>query len=485
MGGNGSKRWWAIAAAAALTAGMVTSQAGASTAGNAASATSLGTRAAFSVQTAIAPSLVTGPVAIATASDGRIFVAEIGGVIEVFHGVTDTHPKVFADLSNEVYSAQGHGLLGMTLDPNFPTKPYVYVLYSRDSATRGGPIVTKKDTCATHATTGCVRYARLARLTAKGDTMVAGSLKVLVDDWCNQFVHHIGALHFGKDGMLYASGGDGATEQVNGVNGADYGQFGNACGDPPSPAGTNLTAPTAQGGSLRAQDILAGYNTDPVTLDGTIIRVNPTTGAAAAGNPYSSATDPNQKRIVGWGFRNPFRFAIRPGTNDIYASDPGLDTYEEIDRIPSPTTKAPDFGWPCWEGTIQQPEFKAANLNMCNSLYAAHSDTKPLFEYADAGHVVSSSDGCPATSGTAATGLTFYTGTSYPAAYKGALFFSDYGRACLFAAPAGASGAPNFAARKVVTTLPAAGIVDIEPGPNGDLLLVNINNSTIYELHYS
>ena len=67
---------------------------------------------------------------------------------------------------------------------------------------------------------------------------------------------------------------------------------------------------------------------------------------------------------------------------------------------------------------------------------------------------------------------------------RGALFFADYGRACVFAAPAGAGGAPNFAARQVVTTLPAAGVVDIEPGPNGDLLLVNINNSTIYELHY-
>ena len=307
---------------------------------------------------------------------------------------------------------------------------------------------------------------------------------MLVDDWCNQFVHHIGALHFGKDGMLYAKRRRRRHRAGERPSGADFGQFANACGDPPSPAGTNLTAPTAQGGSLRAQDILAGYDTDPVTLDGTIIRVNPTTGQAAAGNPYASATDPNQRRIVGWGFRNPFRFTIRPGTNDIYVSDPGLDTYEEIDRIPSPTTKAPDFGWPCWEGTIQQPEFKAANLNMCNSLYAAHSDTKPAFEYPDAGHVVNSADGCPATSGTAVTGITFYTGTSYPATYRNALFFSDYGRSCLYAAPAGAGGAPNFAARQVVTTLPAAGVVDIEPGPNGDLLLVNINNSTVYELHY-
>ena len=312
-------------------------------AGRAASVEHRPTPAAFSVQVAIAPSLLQSPTAIATASDGRIFVAEIGGVIKVFHGITDTHPKVFADLSNEVYSAQGHGLLGMTLDPHFPTKPYVYVLYSRDSATRGGPIVAKKDTCATHATTGCVRYARLARLTAKGDTMVAGSMKVLVDDWCNQFVHHIGALHFGKDGMLYASGGDGATEQVNGASGADYGQFGNACGDPPSPAGTNLTAPTAQGGSLRSAGHPRGIRHRPGHARRHDHPREPDHRSGGRGQPVRVGDRPEPAAHRGMGFPQPVplhdpsgherHLRVRPGPRHLRGDRPHPEPHHQGTRL--------------------------------------------------------------------------------------------------------------------------------------------------------
>jgi glucose/arabinose dehydrogenase len=466
-----------LAAFAAVAIGALVYQASPSTA-----APSVQPDPAFSVQTAIPSTLLKQPVAIATASDGRIFVAELSGIIEVFHGVSDTHPKVFANLSNEVYSAQGYGMLGMTLDPHFPSTPYVYVLYSRDSATKGGPISATKDTCPTHATTGCVRYGRLARLTANGDKALP-AVKVLVDDWCNQFTHHIGALHFGSDGYLYASGGDGATEAENGTSVTDYGQFGNACGDPPAAAGTDLTAPTAQGGSLRAQDLQTSG--DPAGLDGALIRINPATGAAAPGNPNSASTDPNARRIIAEGLRNPFRFAIRPGTRDVYIADPGLTTFEEIDRIPNATgTTSPDFGWPCYEGSAPQPMWQADNLDMCNALYASHTAVSPTFSYRDDGNVIAG-DGCPPANGSAVTGISFYTGSAYPAAYHGALFFSDWGRQCLWAAPAGTNGVPKFAARTLVARLPATGVTDIEPGPNGDLLLVDVNNSTIYELHYA
>src|SRR4051812_11916580 len=216
--------------------------------------------AAFSVQAVIGSSLVSQPTTLATAPDGRVFVAQLNGVIKVFHGLNDTHPKTFANLSNEVYSAQGHGLLGMALDPAFPTKPYVYVLYSRDSATRGGAIVSaNKDTCTTHATTGCVRFARLARLTASGDS-TTGSPKALIDDWCNQYVHHIGMLRFGPGAHLSARSGGAPPKTNTATPPPDYAQSANPRPPPPPPAGTNLTAPTAQGGSLRAQDSLAGYD---------------------------------------------------------------------------------------------------------------------------------------------------------------------------------------------------------------------------------
>jgi glucose/arabinose dehydrogenase len=82
------------------------------------------------------------------------------------------------------------------------------------------------------------------------------------------------------------------------------------------------------------------------------------------------------------------------------------------------------------------------------------------------------------------SGLDFYRGSSYPKAMKGALFFVDFGRSCLYAAPPTAAGVPNFAKRTVVTHLPAVGITDIENGPNGDLYFVNNTNGTIERLTY-
>ena len=61
--------------------------------------------------------------ALCNTPDGRVFVAEKRGVIKVFDSLTDTTPTVFADLNVNVYNFWDRGLLGMALDPNFPTEP--------------------------------------------------------------------------------------------------------------------------------------------------------------------------------------------------------------------------------------------------------------------------------------------------------------------------------------------------------------------------
>ncbi|HEY1739333.1 MAG TPA: PQQ-dependent sugar dehydrogenase, partial [Acidimicrobiia bacterium] len=419
------------------------------------------------------------PTAMAFSPDGRVFVAEQSGLIDVYDSATSSTPKVFADLRKQVYDYSDHGLLGLALDPQFPTRPYVYAAFSRDSNTRGGPVPKWNDKCP-DTTAGCVTWSRVVRLTATGDAATA--TKVLVDDWCNQFDHSIDGLSFGADGMLYAASGDGGTYAQ-----ADYGQLGapaNACGDPPAAAGTPLSLPTTQGGSLRAQSARTNRGSD--SLDGALIRIDPNTGAGAAGNPYAKSADPNKRRIVAYGLRNPFRFAFRPGTNDLWIGDAGWNTYEEIDRIPNTTaTAARNFGWPCYEGPRPEPDWQALGTNLCNSLYAAHDAVSPYFDYADNGNVVAG-DGCAADPnyGTVISGLDFYRGSSYPKAMKGALFFVDFGRSCLYAAPPTAAGVPNFAKRTVVTHLPAVGITDVENGPNDDLYFVNNTNGTIERLTY-
>ena len=54
-----------------------------------------------------------------------------------FDSLTDTTPDIFADLRPQVHNFWDRGLLGMALDPNFATNPYVYVLYSCDADING------------------------------------------------------------------------------------------------------------------------------------------------------------------------------------------------------------------------------------------------------------------------------------------------------------------------------------------------------------
>jgi glucose/arabinose dehydrogenase len=441
---------------------------------------------------------LTNPTVVRFARDGRIFVAEKRGVIKVFDSLTDTTPDVFADLNVNVYNFWDRGLLGMALDPNFPASPYVYVLYTYDhvlgsaaAAPRWGTAGVYSDPCPSPPaanTDGCVVSGRLSRLQASGNFMTGGE-QVLVEDWCQQFPSHsIGALEFGPDGALYASGGDGAS-----FNAVDYGQYGgsagsptlkNPCGDPPSAAGTTLAPPTAEGGALRSQDVRTGG--DPASLDGSIIRVSPVTGAALADNPMAASSDANARRIIAHGLRNPFRFTFKPGTSELWAGDVGWNDWEEINRIPSPTdATVENFGWPCYEGPSAQPGYDSANLNLCESLYQAGGVTAPYHAYRHSDRVVPN-ESCP-TGSSSIAGMQFEfaaSGNTYPSEYDNALFFADYSRDCIWVMPKGADGRP---APGLVRTFVAgaANPVNLETGPGGDLFYVDFDGGTIRRIGYT
>ena len=84
---------------------------------------------------------------------------------------------------------------------------------------------------------------------------------------------------------------------------------------------------------------------------------------------YGSA-DANAKRIVAAGLRNPFRFAIRPDTDEVWVGDVGWGKWEEIDRIADPGGSLENFGWPCYEGSSRHPDYDVLGLDICKSLYS-------------------------------------------------------------------------------------------------------------------
>ena len=422
------------------------------------------------------------PTAVKFAADGRVFVAEKSGLIKVYDSLTASTPTVFADLRTKVHDYWDRGLLGLELHPDFPNTPYVYVLYTLDGPIGwAGPGSKWNDACPSPpgpTTDGCVVGARLSRLTASGSVMI-GAENVFVEDWCQQFPSHsIGSVVFGGDGALYVSGGDGAN-----FNGIDWGQSGsprNPCGDPPAGVGGAQAPPTAEGGALRAQDLeTAG---DPVTMDGSILRLDPLSGQAMPDNPLFGGATSNDDRIVAYGFRNPFRITARPGTNEIWVGDVGWNSAEEIDRIPSPTTAVLNFGWPCYEGFEKQPGYASANLSICSSLYARPgAATAPYFAYTHGEQVVAG-ETCGVGSSSIA-GLAFYTTGNYPDIYPGALFFTDYSRKCVWAMLAGPGGLPEPSQRQTFMA-GGGGLTQLSTGPGGDLFAVDYDGGAVRRIQY-
>jgi Glucose / Sorbosone dehydrogenase len=132
---------------------------------------------------------LTQPTDIAFAPDGRVFVAEKSGVIRVFDNLSDPTPSVYADLRTNVYNFWDRGLLGIALDPNFSTRPYVYALYTYDATIGGtaplwGTAGATSDPCPSPpgaTSDGCVVSARLSRL-APPSTQSSGYSQTILGD---------------------------------------------------------------------------------------------------------------------------------------------------------------------------------------------------------------------------------------------------------------------------------------------------------------
>ena len=219
-------------------------------------------------------------------------------------------------------------------------------------------------------------------------------------------------------------------------------------------------------------------------MDGSILRVDPATGNALPDNPLISNPDPNARRIIAYGLRNPFRFAMRPGTNELWLGDVGWNAREEVDRITNPTdSSVENFGWPCYEGTGRQAGYDSANLNICENLYGqANAVSGPYFSYEHGTQVAGES--CPTNNGSVISAMAFYKGGPYPDAYDDALFFGDNSRRCIWVMPKGTNGLPDPGQVKPFVT-DAESPVDLQIGPNGDLFYADLSGGSIHRIQYA
>jgi glucose/arabinose dehydrogenase/chitodextrinase len=432
-------------------------------------------------------SSLSNPTNVEFAPDGKIFVAEKRGVVKVFDNLSDTTPTTVADLNVNVYNFWDRGLLGLAVAPGFPTDQSIYVLYTYDAdiggtAPKYGTPGVYSDPCPDGATgAGCRVSGRLSRINAS-----TGAETVLITDWCQQFPSHsIGDLAFGADGKLYVSGGEGASFNV-----VDYGNLG----------GNLCTDPANEGGAIRSQDLRTPFPSDPTTLDGTILRLEPATGLAASGNPLIGSSDLNERRIIAHGLRNPFRFTIKPGTNEVWLGDVGWGNWEEINRITDPLgtglSAVENFGWPCYEGAFpasaRQSGYDGANIPICEGLYTPGDGNvvAPYYAYNHASKIVTT-ENCPS-GGSSISGLAFYQGGNYPDSYDGALFFADYTRGCIWVIFAGQNGLPDPNDRRIFLDRsspdPAVpkdvGPTDLDIGPGGDLFYPDFDNGTIRRIQF-
>ena len=203
--------------------------------------------------------------ALAQAPDGRLFIAEQGGAVRVFRA-GELQPQPFVQLA--VDASGERGLIGITLHPDFPATPFVFVHYTVPAGAAG----------ATHN--------RISRFTAQGDQAMTSSESVLVElpPLSTATNHNGGALHFGTDGKLYVGVGENA--------------------DP-------------------------GKSQDLSSPLGKLLRLN-SDGSIPEDNPFFANQQGLARAVWVYGLRNPFSFAVDPASGRLYINDAGANTWEEI-----------------------------------------------------------------------------------------------------------------------------------------------------------
>lgn len=360
------------------------------------------------------------PTSLALTPDGRMLITTQEGKVRVFSGGTLT---TVLDLEAQgiVCNEFERGLESITVDPNFATNQRVYIYHTYNGGSGGSDCSGRN---------GIIN--RVVRYTLSAANVMT-SPQVILNNIASPCGNHNGGdLNFGADGLLYVSTGDGGC-QISGTatNNARYRSL----------------------------------------LNGKILRIN-ADGSVPAGNLWVNQPDAVQCGLTtanfnggpctetfAWGFRNPFRFAIKDGTNQLYVNDVGQNTWEEISDVSSGN----DYGWYCREGAHT---FNTSSSG-CNPTPPNMID--PIYEY-DHG------SGCSITGGAFAV-----SGGQWPTPYDGAYYFGDYCRNVVYRlAPGTPYTRANFAVRGGSDK-----VVDLLWDAQTDALYFSLSNGQVWRVRYT
>jgi glucose/arabinose dehydrogenase len=190
---------------------------------------------------------------------------------------------------------------------------------------------------------------------------------------------------------------------------------------------------------------------DTTNLRGKILHLN-RDGTPAADNPFRNGGAGNPL-VWAWGFRNPWRFDIQPGTGTLFIGDVGEAKWEEIDL----GRRGGNFGWPRIEGPNPP--------GLPGFVY-------PLYAYAHP------SD---AARGAAVTGGDHVRGSNFPREYQGNYFFGDSTRNWIHRMVLDSSNRV-VSVQDFATRIPR--IVDMQFGPDGALYYVGYDAGQVRRISY-
>ncbi|MBT1696483.1 PQQ-dependent sugar dehydrogenase [Fulvivirgaceae bacterium PWU4] len=224
------------------------------------------------------------------APDGRMFVTQRPGSIVV---IENNEQKVWAELDSVVEEVGESGLFGIEIDPEFSQNRFVYFAYTYAASKSPLRLMNK-----------IVRY--------KDNAGTPVFDKVIIDGIEGNYLHNVGALEFGPDGMLYCTVGEIFRPEL-------------------------------------AQD--------KSVLNGKILRMT-RDGAVPADNPFPGSY------IYSLGHRNPQGIAFQPGTNQLWSTEHGPSEeqgccMDEINRI----MPGRNYGWPVIRGGQQQAGYETPVYN--------------------------------------------------------------------------------------------------------------------------